>query len=162
MTTQQEPIMKTIARNEVPALGQPLEDGTLIARYWRGNDEIALIAMGADAELDGEWGEYGQDVATTHGDGYSNTLAMAEAGSEIAKQVLELDTHIPSAFEAHALMVAKETGLITDLREDRRYWTSSQSSADFAYFMDFGAGWQGYGDKGYERLVRPVRSRIIQ
>ncbi|WP_043309313.1 DUF1566 domain-containing protein [Pseudomonas sp. ML96] len=154
--------MQTIRRNEVPALGQPLAGGTLIARYWQGEKEIALIALGADAEFEGKWAPDYEQVATTHGDGYSNTLAMAEAGSAIAAKVLELDAHIPSAFEAHVMMVAKQTGYLTDLREDRFYWTSSQYSAYSAFSMDFEGGWQYYDGKGNERLVRPVRSLIVQ
>ncbi|MCY1359502.1 hypothetical protein D9M69_460760 [compost metagenome] len=59
-------------------------------------------------------------------------------------------------------MAAKHAGLITDLREDRFYWLSTQYSADFAYFMAFEDGWQGSFGKLTERLVRPVRSLLIQ
>lgn len=41
-------------------------------------------------------------------------------------------------------MAAKADGLV-ELREDRWHWLSSQRSAGYAYFMDFGVGWlSGY------------------
>ncbi|MFV3292794.1 hypothetical protein ACNFBR_29300, partial [Pseudomonas sp. NY11955] len=68
---------------------------------------------------------------------------------------------IPSCLEGQLVMAAKADGLVT-LREDRWHWLSSQFSADFAYLMDFEDGWLSYGGKGVERLVRPVRSLILQ
>lgn len=152
-STPQQPINAA----DLPALGQPLAGGTLVTLYWLNGTEYALVAMPATAEFEGAWGEYGRNIATTQGDGESNTRAMAEAGSEIAKQALALDTFIPSAMESHLLMHAKESGVIGDLREDRWYWTSSQYSANRAYSMSFGGGWQYGAYKGLERLVRPVR-----
>ncbi|MDT4879290.1 hypothetical protein FQZ97_1149430 [compost metagenome] len=87
---------------------------------------------------------------------------MAEAGSAIAVKALELGAHIPSCLEAQLVMAAKHAGLITDLREDRLYWLSTQLSSGYAYFMVFGGGWQGSDDKGDERPVRPVRSVLIR
>nr|WP_298117363.1 hypothetical protein [uncultured Pseudomonas sp.] len=152
-STPQQPINAA----DLPALGQPLAGGTLVTLYWLNGTEYALVAMPANTEINGAWGEYGRDIATTHGDGESNTRAMAEAGSEIAKQARALDTFIPSAMESHLLMHAKESGVIGDLREDRWYWTSSQCSADGAYNLDFEGGWQDIDLKYDERLVRPVR-----
>lgn len=45
---------------------------------------------------------------------------------------------------------------------DTWYWSSSQRSADSAFSMVFGDGHQGYGGKGYELRVRPVRSVLIE
>lgn len=42
------------------------------------------------------------------------------------------------------------------------YWSSSQRSAYYAFFMDFDDGVQDSIDKGVELRVRPVRSEIIQ
>ena len=41
------------------------------------------------------------------------------------------------------------------------YWSSSQRSADTAFYMIFDAGHQGYFDKSTELRVRPVRSQLI-
>lgn len=154
-------IISTIYAVEVPAFGQPLAGGTLFARQWYGDSEYALIALGADAEIKGCYGCYGKDVATTHGDGEANTRAMAEAGSELAVQVLALNAFIPSALESHQMMFAKQLGYLTDLREDRWYLTSTQRSALIAYYMDFEDGWQYYYVKVNERVARPVRKILI-
>lgn len=154
--------MNTIARNEVPALGGMIGDDILVARYWVGDQEIAMAALPASAEIEGVWGEYGRDVSTTHGDGLDNTIAMAEAGSEIARKALAIGAHIPSAFECHALMVAKQAGHITDLDEDSRYWSSTQRSSGYAFSMIFGIGYQYVDDKICGFRVRPVRRLLIQ
>ncbi|MHB9798444.1 hypothetical protein ACYCAX_11600 [Pseudomonas sp. MT3] len=154
-------IPASIKASELPAFGQQFAGGTLFTRQWYGDKEYALVALGADTELSGVWGEYGQDVATNHGDGEANTRAMAEAGSELAAKVLVLEAFIPSALESHQMMFAKQLGYLTDLREDAWYYTSTQYSADYAFLMDFEDGWQDYYVKGTERLARPVRKILI-
>ncbi len=41
------------------------------------------------------------------------------------------------------------------------HWTSSQRSADYAYYMDFEGGWLSSLGKTNERLARPVRRKFI-
>lgn len=154
-------IPESIKASDLPAFGQPLAGGTLFARQWYGDKEYALVALAADTELSGAWGKYDQDVDTNHGDGEANTRAMAEAGSEIAAKAIALGAFIPAALESHQMMFAKQQGYLTGLREDRWYWTSTQSSANHAYLMDFEHGWQLINGKNLERLVRPVRSLTI-
>lgn len=145
----------------LPAIGQPLAGGVFVTRYWLNGQERALVLL-AD-ELEGAWGEYGQEVpgASSYAAGEANTRAMAEAGSTIAVKALEAGGFIPSCLEGQLLMAAKHAGVIT-LREDRWHWLSTQYSADYAYGMDFEGGWQDGVSKGNERLVRPVRSIPIQ
>lgn len=152
---------QVIAAADLPAIGQPLLGGIFAARYWLNGQERALI-LPAD-EFAGIWGEYGSEIpgASSYSDGYANTLAMAEAGSDIAKKALEMDAYIPSCLEGQLLMAAKADGLVT-LSEDRFHWLSTQYSANNAYNVDFELGWLDYDVKDGERLVRPVRSRIIQ
>lgn len=152
---------QVIAATDLPALGQPLLGGIFAARYWLNGQERALI-LPAD-ELEGALGVRGTEIpgARSYSDGYANTVAMAEAGCKIAKKALELDAYIPSCLEGQLLMAAKAEGLVT-LREDRFHWLSTQCSAHTAYTMDFENGWRLDYGKDYERLVRPVRSRIIQ
>lgn len=157
--TAQPAVISTIAAVELPGPGQPLAGGIFVTRYWLNGQERALILL--PGELEGAWGEYGKDVATSYSDGKANTVAMAEAGSKLAGKVLELDAFIPSCLEGQLLMAAKHAGLII-LREDRWHWLSTQFSADFAFLMDFEYGWQYGIGKHYERLVRPVRSLLIQ
>lgn len=156
-------IITSITAAELPAVGQPLAGGIFVGRYWVGEQARALVLLGAEHEFEGAWGEYGQDIAGTQWvDGETNTRAMAEAGSEIAKKALWLGAFIPSCLEGQLIMAAKHTGAITGLREDRFYWLSTQYSADYAYIMDFEIGWQLITGKLTERLVRPVRSLILQ
>lgn len=153
---------QTIAAADLPERGQPLAGGIFVTRYWLNGEERALVLP--DDELSGEWGKYGVKIpgADSYSDGEANTRAMAEAGSEIAIKALGLGAHILSCLEGQLVMAAKADGLVT-LREDRFHWLSTQSSADYAYCMDFGDGWlNGYDVKGNERLVRPVRSLPIR
>ncbi|TRO14369.1 hypothetical protein EQ836_07810 [Ectopseudomonas mendocina] len=150
-------IQENIHADVLPAIGADLAGGKLVTLYMLAGVEFALIDLGAGAEIQGAWGEYGQDVETTHGDGEKNTRAMAEAGSTIAIQALEAGAFIPSALECHLLMHTKETGVIEDLREDRFYWSSSQYSAHYAFIMSFEGGWQFFNGKVNERPARLLR-----
>lgn len=155
-----EHAQQSVAAADLPERGQPLAGGTFVTRYWLNGEERALVLL--DNELIGTWGKYGEDIAGAKSlsDGAANTRAMAEAGSDIAVQALELDAHIPSYLEGALLMAANAEGLVT-LREDRWHWLSSQFSADCAYYLAFEGGWLHYGVKGGERVARPVRRRFI-
>ena len=152
---------QSVAAADLPERGHPLAGGTFVTRYWLNGEERALVLL--DDELTGRWGEYGQDVAgaKSYSDGAANTRAMAEAGSDLAAKVLELDAHIPSHLEAALLMSAKADGVVK-LREDRWHWLSTQGSANYAFYMGFEVGWVYTYGKNVERLVRPVRSLTIQ
>lgn len=154
-------VLQSIAAADLPERGQPLAGGIFVTRYWLNGQERALILL--DDEFQGAWGEYGVDIkgAGSYSDGEANTCAMAEAGSVIATKALELGAFIPSCLEGQLVMAAKADGLVT-LREDRFHWLSSQFSAYGAYGLVFEGGWLGYGGKLNERLVRPVRSLILQ
>ncbi|MBB1606510.1 MULTISPECIES: DUF1566 domain-containing protein [unclassified Pseudomonas] len=154
-------IHASIKASELPAFGQPFADGTLFARQWYGDSEYALVALGAESEIEGEWGKYGQDVETNHGDGEANTRAMAEAGSELASKVLALNAFIPSALESSQMMYAKQLGYVTDLDEDDWYWTSTQYSSTYAFYTYFDTGSTDWDLKGLNFRVRPVRKILI-
>lgn len=154
-------VLQSIAAADLPERGQPLAGGIFVTRYWLNGQERALVLM--SEEFEGAWGEYGVEIkgAGSYSDGEANTRAMAEAGSAIATKALELGAFIPSCLEGQLVMAAKADGLVT-LREDRWHWLSSQFSAYGAYFMVFEVGWLDYDVKDFERLVRPVRSLILQ
>ncbi|MDU9415541.1 hypothetical protein [Pseudomonas sp. zfem005] len=149
---------------DLPAIGQALADGIFANRYWLNGLEYALVDLGKDREFSGEWGEYGQDVegAQSYRDGAANTIAMAEAGSPIAKLALEIGEgiFIPSALELAALYAAKQAGEIEGF-QDRWYWSSSQSSSLTAFLTGFAVGFTGCTDKGDEFRVRAVRKILI-
>lgn len=87
--------MNAITRNTLPAIGAAFEGG-----YYAGlialNGETygIVVSPKASGELEeARWGEYGNDLqAARHfNDGLSNTQAMAEAGSDLARWMLALD-----------------------------------------------------------------------
>lgn len=157
-------IPDSIHPSDLPEIGQPLADGTFFGRHWLNGKEYAYIDLGKSAEFTGEWGEYGQNVdgAASYRDGASNTVAMAEAGSPIAKQALEIGAgvFIPSALELALLFSAKQAGELPGF-SDRWYWSSSQYSANTAFNTYFGAGGTGTTGKDGGLRVRPVRKILI-
>ncbi|HHM5667209.1 hypothetical protein ISH60_11390 [Pseudomonas aeruginosa] len=157
-------IPDSIHPSDLPEIGQPLVDGTFFGRHWLNGKEYAYIDLGKSAEFTGEWGEWGQNVggAVSYRDGSSNTVAMAEAGSPIAKQALEIGAgvFIPSALELALLFSAKQAGELSGF-SDRWYWSSSQSSAYYAFYTGFGVGDTGTSDKTGALRVRPVRKILI-
>ncbi|NYU58350.1 hypothetical protein [Pseudomonas aeruginosa] len=157
-------IPDSIHPSDLPEIGQPLADGTFFARQWLNGKEYAYVDLGKSAEFTGEWGEYGQDVdsAVSYRDGASNTVAMAEAGSPIAKQALEIGegVFIPSALELALLFSAKQAGELSGFA-DRWYWSSSQCSANLAFSSDFSVGGTRYHGKDNAFRVRPVRKILI-
>lgn len=157
-------IPDSIHPSDLPEIGQPLADGTFFGRHWLNGKEYAYIDLGKSAEFTGEWGEYGQNVdgAASYRDGASNTVAMAEAGSPIAKQALEIEAgvFIPSALELALLFSAKQAGELTGF-SDRWYWSSTQYSASCAFITAFDVGSTDGVAKPDIFRVRPVRKILI-
>lgn len=157
-------IPDSIHPSDLPEIGQPLGDGAFFGRHWLNGKEYAYIDLGKSAEFTGEWGEYGQDVggAVSYRDGASNTVAMAEAGSPIAKQALEIGAgvFIPSALELALLFSAKQAGELSGF-SDRWYWSSSQYSANRAFGTGFHDGNTNDLSKTCVLRVRPVRKILI-
>ncbi|OTH40333.1 hypothetical protein CAY90_31630 [Pseudomonas aeruginosa] len=157
-------IPDSINPSDLPEIGQPLADGAFFARHWLNGKEYAYIDLGKSAEFTGEWGEYGQDVdgAVSYRDGASNTVAMTEAGSPIAKQAMEIGegVFIPSVLELALLFSAKQAGELSDFA-DHCYWSSSQFSAYYAFTTGFSGGYTNYYVKSYDFRVRPVRKILI-
>lgn len=155
-----------IKAEDLPAIGQVLADGIFYSRTWLNGVEYAYVALGKEHEFTGEWGKYGQNVsgAISYRDGAANTIAMAEAGSPIAKRVLGIaeGAFIPSALELATLYAAKQAGEI-DGFEDGWFWSSSQYSSYYAFFTDFTDGFTDNYVKNSEFRVRAVRKiPIIQ
>ncbi|HHN2555369.1 TPA: hypothetical protein ACRN0X_003919 [Pseudomonas aeruginosa] len=157
-------IPDSIHPSDLPEIGQPLADGTFFARQWLNGKEYAYVDLGKSAEFTGEWGKYGQDVdgAVSYRDGASNTVAMAEAGSPIAKQAMEIGegVFIPSVLELALLFSAKQAGELSGFA-DRWYWSSSQYSAYYAFSTLFNDGSTDGSGKDFAFRVRPVRKILI-
>ncbi len=157
-------IPDSIHPSDLPEIGQPLADGTFFVRHWLNGKEYAYVDLGKIAEFTGEWGEYGQSVdgAVSYRDGASNTVAMAEAGSPIAKQAMEIGegVFIPSVLELALLFSAKQAGELSGFA-DRWYWSSSQYSVYYAFYTSFYDGYTFSSGKFSDFRVRPVRKILI-
>jgi len=77
----------------LPEIGTAYGGGFVTGFYQQDGQRYMIITAGREHELEGEWGEYGVkiDGADSFTDSRANTEAMADAGSELAKQVLALD-----------------------------------------------------------------------
>lgn len=106
------------------------------------------------------YGCYGIDIAGASSlvDGLANTRAMAAAGSETAKKVLNMkvdghtDLYIPSRGEMWALRAN-----VPELFEKEYHWTSTQYGRNFAYVQDFALGSSSWDGKVSAFRVRAVR-----
>lgn len=154
----------------IPRLGElwPGRGGRFVGTIRdEGGDHVrAVIVADADeAQFKGEWGNYGTkiDGANSASDGLANTKAMAAAGSEIAKKALALtldghaDFYIPSRREQSLCEMHAR-----DLFKPEWYWSSTQSSAHYAFIQYFDDGNQDLAGKVNDYLVRAVRSFVLQ
>ncbi|OIR11004.1 hypothetical protein GALL_71750 [mine drainage metagenome] len=101
--------MNAITQTTLPAIGTPMPGGFFAGAYLLNGQRRALIVSSRKIgiSLKGAWHEDEIDVpgAKSYNDGMANTLAMAEAGSSLAKTVLEMeidglkDFYIPSQDE---------------------------------------------------------------
>ncbi len=100
--------MNAITENALPSIGAPMPGGFFAGAIQINGQRFAVIqACKKLGDMIGVWHEDEPDVpgAKSYNDGLANTQAMAEAGSELAKQVLGLsidgltDFYIPSQDE---------------------------------------------------------------
>lgn len=193
----------------VPEIGQPFGGGFFsgITRDPETGKRYLNITAGAEHELVGAWGKYGEKIegASSFTDSRANTEAMAAAGSELAQKVLALTIggltdwaipardvqelqyrHFKPTTEANweysrsgdnpnsepvGLLYSEESPTQTSVEafreggpeafQARAYWSSSQRSANYAFYMYFDDGNQDINGKYYELRVRPVRSQLI-
>jgi len=111
------------------------------------------------------WGGYEKEsAATSKRDGVANTKALLAEGDQPAAEAAakysadgHKDFYLPAAAELY-LGWLNVPGIFT---KDRWYWSSSQRSANCAFFMLFDDGFQDNFDKSIECLVRPVRRAFI-
>ncbi|WP_342649138.1 DUF1566 domain-containing protein [Pseudomonas sp. REB1044] len=153
----------------VPSLGSywPGQGGynAGLIRGENGAPDYYLIAPVLSEQLRAEWGGRGEECegATSMSDGLANTKALLadESDHPAAKLASEFiadghaDFYLPARRE---LQVAEAN--VPELFEKAYHWSSSQFSADSAYYMGFEDGWIDGSGKDGERLVRPVRRFI--
>lgn len=131
-----------------------------------GRDYYLIVAAGPEAEFRAEYGgyEHKTDGADSASDGQANTRALLADSKEhpAAKLASEYtadghsDFYLPARRE---LQLAEANAPETFSKG--YHWSSTQYSAYYAYLMDFEHGWQDYGGKDGERLVRPVRRKFL-
>lgn len=160
-----------VSESGIPAIGEiwPGEGGVNGGLFpGDGKPYYLIVPTGADAQAELEWGGYREELdgAKSAHDGLTNTADLVET-----------DTAYPAAqfcssFERDGhkdfyLMSRREASFLEitlgdkDVFSKSWHWTSTQYSADGAFYLDFEGGWvDGYG-KRYERLVRPVRRKFI-
>lgn len=110
---------------------------------------------------DVQWGKRGQSIDGAHSDwdGAANTLAMAAAGSQLAQNIaaLELDGmagfYLPARHELRMIKLVAPQLIV-----DEWHWSSTQYSADDAWFQGFDGGGQSYDGKHRELRARAIRS----
>ncbi len=153
----------------VPALGSYWpEQGGYNAGLVRGEDgapDYYLIVPLLTEQLRAAWGGYGEEVegATSASDGLANTLALLADSNEhpAAKLASEFtaDGHNDFYLPARRELQVSEAN-VPELFEKAYHWSSSQRSANLAYYLDFEGGWLSLSHKSNEFLVRPVRRFI--
>ena len=108
-----------------------------------------------------KWGERGKEIAhcTSDRDGLANTIAMAEAGSELARDILRMrlngfdDWALPARHQLRlAYLNAPES-----FDKESWYWSSTQFSAYGAWLQYFANGGQLTWLKDSEYRARAVR-----
>lgn len=149
-----------------------------LGEYWHGQGGVyAGIIRGESGKSDRhvvvppdilmlktEWGCNGKEITGADNDYYGmpNTIAMAEAGSEVAKKILAFEHE---GHNDYYLMAPKEARLChtnaPELFAKEWHWTSKQYSANGAFLQHFLDGLQDCDGKYDSYGVRPVRSFVI-
>ena len=162
----------------LPAIGQPFAGGFFGGRFFMGTQARAIIFAPAN---EGEFEDVqyhknskGIEGATSAFDGLANTVAMAEAGSPLAKKILKLriggfdDWHLMACVPA--LVLYREIILVPEFKPGTKdgfacawYWTSTRHAedSDYAWCQSFDYGDQSYGIHDGSLRARAVRTIAI-
>ncbi|MBD9573770.1 DUF1566 domain-containing protein [Pseudomonas sp. PDM23] len=152
----------------VPAIGAEWPgQGGVYAGLMRGRDghpDYHLIIAPAESDGELQWGGYGdKSTATSKWDGLANTKALIEEGNHPAAEFAASvtigdhnDFYLPAQAE---LMLAWAN--VPEAFSEGYHWSSSQYSANYAFYVDFSVGWTSCNDKSNVFRVRPVR-RILR
>lgn len=152
---------KTLHITSLPAIGDPLEGGFYAGKI-ESNSKIyaVIVAPKEQGDIEGLWLQTPVSVARAISRSHcmDNTIAMAEAGSPIAKWALGLniggykDWSIPARDVLYLLeqdfnpntttIEAFKAGNPEAFLSDW-YWSSTQSSSDYAWCQYFLSGSQG-------------------
>lgn len=163
--------VQPVLTSAVPEIGQPwpgqggINGGFVHAR---GDVPAHYLIIAAKDVGDREWGGRGIEVkGLSKTDGYANTQVLIGNDDErqypAANDCAEYqadghhDFYLPASAELyHCWLTCPEV-----FAQDCYYWSSSQRSANYAFLMDFGDGYQDYSAKIDGLRVRPVRRFFI-
>ena len=163
--------VQPVASSTIPEIGQPWPgqgglNGGLV--HARGDLPEHYLIIAAKDVGDHEWGGRGVEVkGLSKTDGYTNTQVLIGNDDERKYPAADAcaeyqadghhDFYLPAASELYqGWLNCPEV-----FAQDCYYWSSSQRSADFAFGMYFGDGFQHGIVKSYELRVRPVRRFFI-
>ncbi|AZD93072.1 MULTISPECIES: DUF1566 domain-containing protein [Pseudomonas] len=159
------------APSGIPAIGEywPGEGGVNGGLFQGGDRPYYLIVpTGEDVEADLEWGGYGQELdgAKSPWDGQANTAYLASSNREHDHPAAQFCANFERDGHKDFYLMARREAThleitVPHLFSKPWHWTSTQCSAYGAYDMDFEDGWLDDGGKGNERVVRPVRRKLI-
>lgn len=148
----------------IPAIGEPWQGG-IFAGLMRGADggpDYFLIVSPPETHLeDVQWGSHGkEEPAISEWDGLANTKALvaSEHDHPAAQKIAALreggfdDWYLPAKRELSICY-----GNVPELFQKAWYWSSTQYSADSAWYQSFYGGTQGAIDKYYEFRAFAVR-----
>lgn len=110
--------------------------------------------------IDVQWHDKYTDIpgANSDWDGAANTLAMAEGGSALARDIsmLEIEGHkdlyLPARHELRLIKLVAPDLIVEDW-----HWSSTQCSSTSAWCQSFSSGSQGNGGKDFKLRARAVR-----
>ena len=161
-----------IATLNIPAFGQRWEEhnGILIGiQHLKDQFRALIMPEGKKFDLRGvELGTYGKKVegADSVDDGEANTLALANGGSELCQQILEMEDDrgnkglFLGSSGQHHIAYGNE-GARAHFDKDDWYWTSTQYSSYRAWYQWFVDGGALVDFKDYSGSARPLRSVIL-
>jgi hypothetical protein len=157
----------------IPAFGELIEGGLFHGILLLNGHVWGEVTAPKALEIVGPWHTEYTDVAGAKSDfdGLANTIAMAEAGSELAKQLRTLqheglgNWYLP-ARGGQLMQFANLKPLLEESEafEDAWYWSSTQTqfSRSSAYIQHFGNGSTNGNNKSWEDgRARPVRRFLI-
>ena len=160
-----------IATSGIPAIGEywPGEGGINGGLFPGGDKPYYLIVpTGSDAEATHEWGGYGEELggASSAWDGQANTAYLASSNREHDHPAAQFCAAFErDGYKDFYLMARREASFleitVPEVFTQSYHWTSTQRSADLAYYVAFVDGWLFSLGKGHERLARPVRRKFI-
>lgn len=155
----------TLAPSTIPAVGAywPGEGG-INASFVpaRGDVPAHYLILGTKSLGELKWGRYKEESkAISKWDGKANTDALIAAGGHPAAEAARAytadghsDFDLPAASQLYQVWAY-------DLIAEGAYWSSSQRSAYYAFYVHFDDGYQGNDVKDNELHVRPVRRKFI-